>query len=56
MVALRAEWASAMRACLRIDAASWAVTSATANSTTTVTTSLGLSMWKVRYGAVKKKL
>ena len=34
MVALRAAWASAIRACLRIEAASWLVTTATANSTT----------------------
>ena len=34
------------RACLRTEAASWLVTTATANSTTTVTTSLGLSMRK----------
>ena len=56
MVALRAAWASAIRACLRTEAASWLVTTATANSTTTVTTSFGFSMRKVRWGAVKKKL
>ena len=56
MVALRAAWASASRACLRTEAASWLVTTATANSTITVTMSLGLSIRKVRWGAVKKKL
>ena len=56
IVALRAAWASAMRACRRTEAASWLVTSATANRTTTVTMSFGLSIRKVRCGAVKKKL
>jgi hypothetical protein len=55
-VALRAACASAMRAWRRTEAASWLVTTATPNSTTTVTMSLGFSIRKVRCGAVKKKL
>ena len=48
MVALRAAWAAAMpRLPADADAASWLVTSATMNSTTTVTMSVGLSMRKV---------
>ena len=40
MVALRAAWAAASRAWVRMPAASWLVTKATINSTTTVTTSV----------------
>ena len=39
---------AAIRACRRTDAASWLVTTATTNRTTTVTMSFGLSMRKVR--------
>ncbi len=48
IVALRPAWASARRACSRIEPARWLVTSATANSTITVTTSPGLWISRVR--------
>jgi len=50
------EYNAAIRACLRTEAASWLVTTATANNTTIVTTSFGFSIRKVKWGAVKKKL
>ena len=56
MVALRAAWAGGELGLVADPAAGWLVTSATRNRTTTVTTSAGLSIRKVWYGAVKKKL
>ena len=56
IVALRAAWRWAILACRLTEAASWLVTTATANRTMTVTMSFGSDIRNVMCGAVKKKL